>query len=69
MPTTTILDSQRRQKVTGESVQYQETFVGNAIALHTFSNASSVLIVDTAKIVRFGDAFSPPVMYTDSCDR
>jgi hypothetical protein len=98
----------------------QETFVGNAIALHTFSiivttahpfqalaayvtedgnasrkhtifasvnseeallvpasantlagtnNASSVLMVNTAKIVHFEDAFSSPVMYTDNCDR
>ena len=43
MPNATILNSQRRQKDAGESVQYQETFIGNAIALHTFS-----IIVTTA---------------------
>ncbi|HTD20498.1 MAG TPA: hypothetical protein VK667_13320 [Ktedonobacteraceae bacterium] len=43
MPNATILNSQRRQKDAGESVQYQEMFVGNAIALHTFS-----IIVTTA---------------------
>lgn len=43
MPNAAILNSQRRQKDAGEFVQYQETFVGNAIALHTSS-----IIVTTA---------------------
>ncbi|HEX6557570.1 MAG TPA: hypothetical protein VF026_32700 [Ktedonobacteraceae bacterium] len=43
MPNVTILNSQHRQKDARESVQYQETFVGNAITLHTSS-----IIVTTA---------------------